>query len=221
MTGVRINATAATGLLTAVEQAVFREPTALLKVLGLRMLREVDDIFRAQGKPTWAALKPSTVSAKRQGKGSGNPQALAGLRNTFDSYQTGPRQQTVYSKSPIAVFHEFGTKGPYEIRPKTAKALALPFLPGRDAGKGTAGTGKPGRFSLSGIGGKATGRGSFATPAGIRVPYSNVSFRRKVTHPGLPKRPLLPTPEQATPIIEKETAAFIRHKIAQAGGKTS
>lgn len=201
----------ATKLLIAVEREVLQQPAGLLKAWGLRTLREVDEIFRAQGKPPWAPLRPSTISAKRQGRGTGGPQALAGLRRSWDARQTGPRSVTVFNTNPIAGFHEDGTKGPYEIRPKHAKALALPFLPGRDAGKGTAGTGKAGRFSLSGLGrSRATGRGSFKGPSGgTKVPYSNVSFRRKVIHPGLPKRPMLPTPAQLIPILQREAAAFI------------
>jgi phage gpG-like protein len=209
-------------LLSAVEKELVANPTPLLKVFGLRVLREVDEIFRAQGKPAWAPLKPSTVSAKRQatGKASRGTKALAGLRSTFDMQISGPRQVTVFSTEPKAIFHEFGTKGPYEIRPKTAKALALPFLPGRDAGTGTARSGKAGKFSLSGLGrARATGRGSFTTPGGAtKVAYSNVSFRVKVIHPGLPARRMLPTADQIIPILKREATAFIAHLTRKRAG---
>lgn len=206
--------------LSSVEQELFRNPTPLLKVWGVRMLREVDEIFRAQGKPPWAPLKPSTIAAKRQGKGSSGVKALAGLRNSFDFRITGPRQLTVFSTRPEAVFQEFGTKGPYEIRPKHAKALALPFLAGRDTGKGTAGTGRSGRHSLAGLGrAKATGRGSFTTASGAtRVPTTNVSFFKKVIHPGLPARRMLPTIDRAVTILKAEAQAFIAHLTARRGG---
>lgn len=210
----------ATAVLRRVEAEVLSNPRPVLKAIGVRLLREVDDIFRAQGRPAWAPMKPSTVAGKRQGRGSGSPRLLAGLRNTFDMALTGAREVTVFTRDPRAMFHEFGTKGPYEIRPKTAKALALPFLPGRDSGKGTAGTGKAGRFSLSGLGrSRQREGGGFLTPAGAkRVAYTNVSFRKKVTHPGLPARPMLPSIARAQELVRREVEAFVAFIARKRGG---
>lgn len=212
----------ATGLLGDIERELLANPTPLLKVWGIRMVRATHEIIQAGGKPPWAPLAPSTIAAKRQGKGAGGVKPLIGFRDDVDFALSGPREVTTFIRDPRAVFHEFGTKGPYEIRAKHGKALALPFLPGRDAGKGTAGTGKAGRHSLAGLGrGISTGRGSFLVPgkasaslvgpprASTRTPFSNVTFRKKVIHPGLKQRRLLPTEEQAVPMLVAEGAAFV------------
>lgn len=204
-------------------QDVLGRKEPLLKVLGLRVLREIDETFKAQGKPPWQPLKPSTIAAKRQGRGKGGPQALSGLRNSFDLRVT-PNQAVVFSDRPEAVFHEFGTKGPYEIKPKAAKALALPFLPGRDAGKGSAGSGKAGRLSLAGLARstRINARGTVQVAAGATgrfakrvgkaaVPFTNVAFYKKVIHPGLPARPMLPTIQRASEILTEEARKFLEH----------
>lgn len=193
-----------------------REP--ILKAMGLRVLREVDETFRAQGKPRWEPLKPSTVAAKRQGKGKGGPQALSGLRNSFDLTVSANRA-VVFSNRPEAVFHEFGTRGPYEIRPKQAKALALPFFAGRDSGGGTSGSGKSGRLSLAGLGRSRTvnARRTVQTSGGRKVPFTNVAFYTKVIHPGLPARRMLPTVDQAIPLLVEEGRKFLNHIIKRRG----
>lgn len=182
--------------LTAVK-TLAGSPAPLVKAWGTEVLAFVGETFRRGGQPAWKPLAASTVAARRQGKGSGPAQILrntGAYQRSFD-LRTEPTRAVVFSTSPIAPFQEFGTKGPYPIVPKNAKALALPFLPGRDAGKGTAGTGKAGRFSLAGI-----GRGGKSRASGKKVAaYSNVSFRKKVMHPGLAKRPVFPTPAQIVP----------------------
>lgn len=202
----------------------------LLKALGVAMLREVDAIFKAGGKPAWAPLKPSTLFAKRLGKGSkaSTSQPLSGLRNTFDILVENNRV-IVYTNSPVAKFHEFGTHGPYEIRPVRAKALALPFLPGRDAGGGLTGTGRAGRVSLAGLGRssrRSTGGFVFHPVKGKKVPgrfagragkpvvaLTNVAFYTKVIHPGLPARPMLPTTEQAIPILRNAATLYMLTRV--------
>lgn len=191
-------------------------PTPLVKAWGVEVLAFVGEAFRRGGQPAWKPLAASTVSGRRQGKGSGSAQLLrntGAYQRSFD-LRTETTRAVVFSTSPIAPFQEFGTKGPYEIRPKHGKALALPFLPGRDAGKGTAGTGKAGRFSLSGM-----GRGGTSRATGKKVaPYTNVSFRMKVIHPGLAKRPVFPTPAQITPRLiavgQRVIAAVLKRRGA-------
>jgi hypothetical protein len=219
--GVAISGLAATkGLMGDLARELIANPSPLLKVWGIRMVRETHDIIQSGGKPPWAPLAASTVSAKRQGKGSGGVKPLVGFRDDVDFRLSGDREVTIFIADRRAVFHEHGTKGPYEIKPKNAKALALPFLPGRDRGKGTSGSGKAGRFSLAGLGrATATGRGSFTTTGGaVRVPYTNVSFRKKVIHPGLKQRRLLPTEEQAIPLLQRETTAFVDHLVRRRSG---
>ena len=202
--------------------AELHRPDAILKAIGVEALAEVDRIFRVGGDPPWPALAESTQAAKRQGKGGGGAGLpLQGLRGTFDARIEAPKTVLIESNDFRTAFHEFGTHGPYEIRAKNAKALALPFLPGRD------GAGKPGRFSLAGLGSSRRGKaGSFIfSPArGQRVskrlagrigktvsPYTKVAFYDHVTHPGLKKRQMLPTAAQLGPrLVAAADALFTR-----------
>lgn len=183
----------------------FQNPQPLLKAWGLRTLAEVDRIFKERGRPRWKPLAQSTFIANR------GRAPLEGIRKTFDMQIAG-RQVSVFTNHPAAVFQEFGTKGPYEIKPKHAKALALPFLPGRDA-KGTRGS-RPGVHTKAGLGRSTRIRPStfFKPGAGKSVAVSNVSFYAKVIHPGLPARRMLPTEKQMIPILAKLTIAVITRK---------
>ena len=188
-------------------EAVLGSPTPILKAFAVVGLREVDLNFRAQGRPRWAPLKPSTVAAARGPRGHRGPQALSGFRNTFDATISG-RTVAIFSRDPKTEFHEKGTKGPYEIKAKNAKALALPFLPSRDGGKGTSGSGKAGKQSLAGLGRARRSGSGFVLPGGQRkVGTTNVAFYKKVIHPGLPARPMLPTAEGPFSIVPKLQAA--------------
>src|SRR2546422_6794655 len=122
----------------------------LLKRFGVTILKEIDTNFRVGGRPAWKPLAAWTQAARRGGKGGQILQNTGKLAKSFD-FVTEPHKLTVFSRSPLAIFHEIGTKGPYEIRPKHGKALALPAGP----------------YSLRGLGrARATGRGSFIVGKG-------------------------------------------------------
>ena len=206
-------------------EELFGSPTPLLKAFGITVLAEVARIFREGGRPAWKPLQPRTLAGKRQGKRKGASTALPlqGLRSTFDFAVTG-RDVKVFSTSPVAAFHEFGTKGPYVIAAKHAKALALPALGDQLTGKGA------GHFTLAGLGrSKPTGRGSFVfrptpgkqVPTRFRgregkpvVPFRGIDFRKSVVHPGLPERRMFPTEEQVTPKLIQAATGLILQKLA-------
>jgi hypothetical protein len=110
----------------------------------------------------------------------------------------------VFSRSPIAAFHEFGTR-PYEIRPKRpGGVLAIPAGPYTKAGLGRSAP----------IRGRASYR--FQPAPGQRIPrrlagrvgkpvlpYTAVRFVRRVHHPGLPARPMLPTAAEIAPTLRQ------------------
>lgn len=204
-------------------EQLFRSPGPLLKVFGVVLLQNVQQTFREGGRPQWKALASSTLAARREGGGGAKPLLNTGaLQRSFD-VRTTEREAILYSNSPIARFQNDGTRGPYEIRPKNGKALALPFLPGRDSGGGTAGTGKAGRFSLKGLGrASRNATGAFVAAKGPRAgktvsPHTNVAFYAHVTHPGLTPRPILPTPEQILPELERAGATFLATQLAKRG----
>lgn len=213
-------------------ERAFGNPGPLLKAWGVTILGLVDRNFRDGGNPKWQPLRPGTLFSRRWKKAVGRRgtvlrlaseisrgaglayaqthplQNTGALRRSFD-FAVQPRRLTVFSRSPVAVWHEFGTK-PYIIRPKVAKALIIPTGP----------------FTLAGLGRSApTGRGSFIfTPAKrqkriperlknrigkVVVPYENFIFRDEVHHPGLPARPMLPSPDQAIPALRQAADAFL------------
>ena len=206
-------------------ERLFGRPEPILKAFGVTVLGWIGDTFRAQGRPGWTPLRPRTLAARRQGKGAGSGRILQNtgkLRSSFDYRLTGDRRVTVFSSDPVAIFHEFGTKGPYIIRAKPGHFLALPGLEDRGDGTGRI----KGQKSLSGFGrGRSTGRGSFALPANAphpragktAAPYKNVTFRQQVTHPGLPARPMLPTPEQITPKLTEAAQKLIHLALTRHG----
>lgn len=217
-----IQFTAPTSALTRLGQGLLRverelgtaEP--LLQQLGVQVLREIAENFRVGGRPAWKPLAASTLAARRRG-GSAQPLINTGkLRDSFDA-RVAPRKLTVFSKSPVAAYHEFGGTHWYDIRPRFAKALALPAGP----------------YSLRYLGrSQPTGRGSFVFTPGttkrvpkrlanrvgkVVVPFAQVTFVAKVHHPPLTARPMLPTPEQIVPLLEQIVTRYLDQHLGHVG----
>lgn len=183
--------------------AQLQRPTPLLKAFGVVGLAEVSKNFRASGRPAWRPLKPSTVAGRRAGKrttGSAQPLRNTGaLERSWDTI-LGDRYVEVFSRSPVAMFHEHGTKGPYVIRPKRRKVLAFPTAPTTFAGTTIATVRRERRIVTRGTG----------QPV---LPAKGVAFARHVTHPGLPQRRMTPTEVQLRPGLEAAARHFIRRTI--------
>ena len=197
-------------------EELFKRPEPLLKVWGVSVLALIGQNFRVGGHPRWAPLKPSTLAARRQGKGKGGGKPLentGALRQSFD-FRTGARQVTVFTNNPVAAFHEFGTHGPYEIRAKHGKALAIPTDPMTLSGLGRSTPTGRGSFTLAASGQKIPKRLAGRVGKTV-VPFKSVIFRQKVTHPGLPARPMLPTPEQLVPALVRDADAFFAKVMAR------
>lgn len=188
--------------------AFIGSPRPLLKAWGLRTLKYIDDTFQAGGRPAWKPLQPRTLAGRRDaGKGALTLQRNGDLRRSFKLLEEADLHVTLGSDEPTAVWQHYGTKGPYEIRAKHAKALAIPGLGGAYSQRGFAGGRPTGRGSFTvGAGGTVRGR----RPGQVAVPYTKVEFYQKVTHPGLPARPILPTEEQIVPELEKVGAEVLR-----------
>jgi hypothetical protein len=121
----------------------------------------------------------------------------------------------VFNPDPKQIIHEYGTKKNYPIVPKRAKALALPS-PGGVA-----------RYTLEGLGkSKKIDRRSYlfnptkkppARYAGRTgkpvVPYTDFIFRKKVNHPGIPARPVLPVPAVITPKLKAVGQAYFKSNL--------
>lgn len=174
-------------------------PERLLKVFGVAALREIDRNFQRGGRPAWKRLSPNTIAGRRQGRGRGTAKPLQStgqLRQSWDIGRQTVNSVEILSRSPIAIYHEDGTRGPYPIRPRRAKVLAFPTGPTSFAGLTTTRRPRPGFVQ------RGTRR--------RRVPARQVAFARQVTHPGLARRRMTPTEQQLAPVLRREGIAFVR-----------
>jgi len=168
--------------------------TELHRRYGIQALNWIDENFRKSGALTgskWAKLRPNTVAGRR--KKSNKPLLNTGLmRASFTSRATS---LDVRVGSPLfyAAFHEEGTS-PYVITPKNAKVLAFPVASGGSQVKAS--------FSST------TTRATFRK--GQRL-----GFARRVNHPGLPARPMLP--RQGMPTIETRLLNTTINFLRQSG----
>ena len=156
--------------------------TGLHARFAILAARWVDRNFRSEGAMTgtpWAKLRPMTVAGRR--KMSSRVLQDTGLLRASFLPQWDDKAARVGTASEISKYHEFGTKGPYKIRPKRAKALAWKVA-GAFSGLQTRGlrTSRV-RASFSSLTTKTTFRKG-----------ENVVFAAEVTHPGLPVRRMLP-----------------------------
>ena len=211
-------------VITTDVQALVGTPTPLLKRWGVLVQQEIDRNFQAGGRPPWVPLRPSTIAARR--KGSDKPLRNTGaLQRSFD-HELGPRHVTVFSRSPVAVFHEFGTRGPYPIVPKKAGGwLAIPIGNKTLAGLGRSVRLKAGGFIFRPAAGQKIPK-RFARRVGKTVlpfadvidpvtlkPVRGLIFRRGVMHPGLPARPMFPTLALLVPRMIEAGDALIRKLV--------
>lgn len=157
------------------------EPKAWLAAIGNRLIKWVNDNFKAQGtEGRWKSLSPNTIASRRQGGGAGGPQALMDtgrLRMSFGPAAGNPHIQgidtvAVTSNVKYAPYHEFGT-GPFEIHARPGKVLA------------------------------------FKTAGGM-------AFAKVVHHPGIPRRPMLPSEPTARNVVIETLNAIIQKALASA-----
>lgn len=175
--------------------------------LGLAVLRWVDVNFATAGQLVggWRPLRPLTVFGRRQG--SSVPLSdTGGLRQSF-TYKATDSSVAIGTAKAVARYHQFGTQ-PYVIRPRRKKVLAFPAPPewiaamqaaakarGR-SGPGLyvrrrkAGTPVKGATTLTNLRKAFPGR-RFKVPKGPGQ-FQSLAIVRKVNHPGLPARPMLP-----------------------------
>lgn len=182
--------------------------------IGVESLAWIGRNFRASGlERPWKPLRPSTLLARRVGRRAGTAKPLlntGGLAGSFSFRATAAEVRTG-SPMDLAKWHHGGT-GPYEIRPRTKKALAFvsPFgavkrpgvtrrLLGRERGREFT------SFRMAGRSKKAFGQ----------LPFLVV---KSVKHPGLPARPLLPSDRAALDIALKVGRSWVREHLAELGG---
>jgi len=118
----------------------------LLSLIGKRQLAWIDQNFKDQGTENkWKALRPNTVVGRRMGSSS-ILQDKGLLKNSFTDVVIGDAVH-VGTANQISKYHQDGT-APYDIRPKTKRALAFMTVGGRIARRGVHHPGLPARPML-------------------------------------------------------------------------
>lgn len=215
---------------------LFRNPRPLLKTWGVVLRKDVAETFHAGGRPRWKPLATSTTIARRRsggdkwfksGRSGGSYMSIKTanplkndhhLEKSFD-VRVHPQKVVLFSDSPVAIFHEYGTRRGYPITPKRAKWLAIPMGPKTLAGLGRNST--------------PTATGGFIfrpTPGQKRIPkrlrgregkavrpYSSIMFTKRVWHPGVVARPMLPDAERIVPDLKRAADDLIRKTMKKRG----
>ncbi len=110
--GIKVNAASALGALRSLRLGL-ADRRSILNAMGDRLLKEVNDTFKQQGKhqtPPWPPLKPSTIRRRRKkGVGAKPLQDTGRLRASFIKRI---RTKFVFVGSGVkyAPYHEFGSK---------------------------------------------------------------------------------------------------------------
>lgn len=99
-----------------------RNPDPAMAGISMRMLGAVEDNFRAEGRPKWKALKPSTLAARAAAGKSGKMlQRTSHLARSITPFHSRV-MAGVGTNVPYAAAMNDGSK-PHEIKAKNKKAL--------------------------------------------------------------------------------------------------
>lgn len=170
-------------------------PIEFTKGAGLALLEWVGRNFKAQGlESPWKPLSINTLAARRMGgRGAQILQDTGRLRQSFvpgaqeNIYRTSASEVTVGTASEIAGVHEKGGRGAYTISPKSGKMLA---------------------FAVA---------GGFKVDRSANVGISRgTAFAKKVNHPALPQRKMLPSNSMAEKIVAEFAEAKVRQIVDKA-----
>ena len=111
MIEVKVDDTGFRRLLAAASQAT--NPEVVLRAIGLRQLKWIDDNFQQEGKLSvggWQALKASTLARRRGGQGK-ILQDTGRLRGSFEVREATSSYVVVGSVLEYAATHNFGRAG--------------------------------------------------------------------------------------------------------------
>ena len=185
----------------------------------------IDRNFQSQGGLVggWRRLTPLTTGGRRMGT-TRILQDTGVLRASFVPKWT-ENEAIVGTAMEISKYHEFGTRGPYEIRPKRAKALAFkaagPFSDIRTQRVRTTKVGASfsslitGRTFKSGLTQAQIMGKKWINPLAYKGEYYVLA--KKVIHPGLPQRRMLPREPDLLPQLLKTTLNYLREQERRAG----
>jgi len=100
-----------------------------MEAVGMYLQKETDKHFKEAKEPdgsNWAPLADLTMFNRREGPGKGGPTPLQDtgiLKNSISVCRVDAFSVQVGTNVPYAKYQQFGTKGPYTIKPKDKKAL--------------------------------------------------------------------------------------------------
>lgn len=167
--------------------------TELHRRYGIQAMKWIDENFKTEGglleDGKWEELSDNTVAARRKGSRL-ILQDTGTLRPSF-GYQATSTEVRIGSPSKLALFHNEGTRGPYEIAPKNKLALAFVVAEG-----GRKVTRKLAQQSAR------FGTGHLRVNQGAIVVKS-------VIHPGLSPRRMLPNENELLPRLVKTTENWL------------
>jgi len=156
----------------------------------------IDRNFQSQGAMAggWPALKPNTLANRRMGSGrilQNNRFLQASFLPKWNENEAVVGSAVFYSK-----FHEEGVPHTWEITPKRAKFLRFKVAT---------------RFGVRTVTLKSGRKMTLPFAEGQEV------FAKKVTHPGLPRRRLLPTEPDLLPQLLKTTLSYLLEQERRTG----
>lgn len=195
--------------------------------IGVTVLRWVDENFASGGARVggWLPLRPLTIFGRRQGSAVplSNTRKLRAAF-TFQATEGDCRVGAAGQLGWIAKWQSEGTRR-YDIYPRNKKVLAFPAPP---QGVYSMGVGFYAKRVVIGKKGAATPRATGIPRVGIATvgqikgmgykvpggkgPIQSFAVLQHVHHPGLPSRRILPTVEEAAPIVNEVVQDFLREQ---------
>ncbi len=167
------------------------DTTTLHRRIGIKILQLVQFAFRRQKSPegkAWKKLAKTTIFARKK-RSKAILQDTGGLRKSY-VFSANRVQARVGSKSKLSIIHQEGTKAKI-IKAKSGKVLLIPWPPGHKGLKAT----------------------KLKSPVGGAT---HAIFRKKVKHPGLPARPMMPQLATSARVAQTVTDNYVREVTKKA-----
>ena len=180
------------------------------KAWALETLKWIQENYKSEGRKLkgrkWRRLRPLTIQSRRQK--SHKPLLDTGHLLKQWNYQIKRWGVIIGNPSMIAKYHEEGTRGPYPIQP-----TGRPGLYRREARALWFGVTPAQRRRGQQLGGRMEWRVK-------SKPYKKWRkapgiFRKKVMHPGLPKRRQLPNKNEIMPELARVTEAWLKKVVGE------
>lgn len=190
--------------------------TELHRRFGVQAIKWINENFQQSGglleDGPWQRLSENTIAGRR--KGSNKILMNNGLLRQSFNFQATSTEVRVGSASKVALFHEEGTEGPYEIKPRNKKSLAFPvsarFARFAQTTTFNSGTGISRTRKRATRATRAAALRSARFGTGHIRAGQDIVHAAKVIHPGLVKRRMLPRESELMPRLIVTAENWIR-----------